>query len=122
MQASQFQKLIAYTFILFLIVVSCANPVAPTGGPKDETPPEFLGSEPVNRANNFVARKVDLVFDEFVVLKELNKQLLVSPPMQEKLDVKTKGKGVRIRIHDEEVLVENTTYTIYFGDAIVDLH
>ncbi len=105
-----------------MLWISCANPVAPTGGPKDEIPPEFLGSDPVNRARNFDAKKVDLVFDEFVVLKDLNQYLLVSPPMEEKLDVKTKGKGVRINFAKEAILSENTTYTIYFGDAIVDLH
>lgn len=95
MQSKQIFNLTVFLFILLLIVVSCANPVAPTGGPKDETPPEFLGSEPVNRARNFNVDRIDLVFDEFVVLKDLNQQLLVSPPMEEKLDVKTKGKGVR---------------------------
>jgi len=122
MQPKQFFNLILALSISFLMWVSCANPVAPTGGPKDETPPEFLGSEPVNRARNFNTDRIDLVFDEFVVLKDLNQQLLVSPPMEEKLDVKTKGKGVRINFDKEEVLAENTTYTIYFGDAIVDLH
>jgi hypothetical protein len=122
MQSKQIINLTVYLFILLLIVVSCANPVAPTGGPKDESPPEFLGSEPVNRARNFNVDRIDLVFDEFVVLKDLNQQLLVSPPTEEKLDVKTKGKGVRISFDKEEKLAENTTYTIYFGEAIVDLH
>lgn len=122
MQPKQFFNLILALLISFLMWVSCANPVAPTGGPKDETPPEFLGSEPVNRARNFNTDRIDLVFDEFVVLKDLNQQLLVSPPMEEKLDVKTKGKGVRINFAKEEILAENTTYTIYFGDAIADLH
>ncbi|MDA3907245.1 MAG: Ig-like domain-containing protein [Bacteroidales bacterium] len=115
-------NLIASFFLLLLIVVSCANPVTPTGGPKDETPPEFLGSDPVNRARNFASEKIDLVFDEFVVLSELNQQLLVSPPMQNKLDIKTKGKGVRIKFDKEELLADSTTYTVYFGNAIVDLH
>ncbi|MCD6178928.1 MAG: Ig-like domain-containing protein [Bacteroidales bacterium] len=122
MQAKQIFNLTVSVFVSFLIVVSCANPVAPTGGPKDETPPEFLGSDPVNRSRNFNTDRIDLAFDEFVVLEDLNQQLLISPPMKEKLDVKTKGKGVRIDFDKEESLAENTTYTIYFGDAIVDLH
>ena len=122
MQARQILNSVLVVLISFVMWISCANPVAPTGGPKDEIPPEFLGSEPVNRARNFDAKRVNLVFDEFVVLKDLNQHLLVSPPMEEKLDVKTKGKGVRINFAKEEVLSENTTYTIYFGDAIVDLH
>lgn len=105
-----------------MIVVSCANPVAPTGGPKDETPPMFLGSDPVNRARNFKSEKIDIVFDEFVVLKDLNKHQLVSPPMRKKLSIKTRGKGIRIKFDKEEVLADSTTYTIYLGDAIVDLH
>ncbi len=109
-------------FIFILLAISCANPVAPTGGPKDETPPVFLGSEPVNRSRNLKAEKIEMAFDEFVVLKDLNKNLLVSPPLQEKLDVKTKGRGLQIKFNKEEVLAENTTYTIYFGDAVVDLH
>jgi hypothetical protein len=109
-------------FIFILLAISCANPVAPTGGPKDETPPVFLGSNPVNRSRNLKAEKIEMAFDEFVVLKDLNKNLLVSPPLQEKLDVKTKGKGLQIKLNKEEVLAENTTYTIYFGDAVVDLH
>lgn len=122
MQSKQILNLLFSFFILLLIVVSCANPVAPTGGPKDETPPEFLGSNPVNRARNFKADIIDLTFDEFVVIKDLNKHLLVSPPMRNKLDIKTKGKGIRIKFNKEERLVDSTTYTIYFGDAIVDLH
>ncbi len=122
MQPKYIFNLIVYLFILLLIVAACANPVAPTGGPKDETPPEFIGSEPVNRARNFSSDKIYLAFDEFVVLKDLNKQLLVSPPVKKKLDIKTKGKGVRIIFADDEILAENVTYTIYFGDAIVDLH
>ncbi len=122
MQSKQIINLSFSFFILLLIVISCANPIAPTGGPKDETPPEFLGSNPVNRARNFKADKIDLVFDEFVVLKELNKNLLVSPPTRNKLDIKTKGKGVRVVFNKEEILADSTTYTIYFGDAIVDLH
>lgn len=122
MQLRQIFNLVLAAFISLVMWISCANPVAPTGGPKDETPPEFMGSEPVNRARNFDDKKVDLLFDEFVVLKDLNQHLLISPPMEEKLDVKTKGKGLRINFAKEEVLAENTTYTIYFGDAIVDLH
>lgn len=108
--------------IIFLLLMACANPVAPTGGPKDETPPMFIGSEPVNRARNFSADKIYLEFDEFVVLKELKAQLLVSPPMENKLDIKTKGKGVQIKFDKSEILDDSTTYTIYFGDAITDLH
>ncbi len=122
MQSKQILKLTSFLIVLLLIVISCANPVAPTGGPKDETPPVFLGSNPVNKARNFNTDKVDLTFDEFVVLKDLNKQLLISPPIEKKLDVKTKGKGFRINFPKDEVLAENTTYTIYFGDAVVDLH
>lgn len=115
-------KTIVRLFVLLLIVGSCANPVAPTGGPKDETPPVFLGSDPVNRSRNFHSDRIRMSFDEFVVLKDLNKQLLISPPMKNKPEIRTKGKGVQVKMNPEEQLQENTTYTIYFGDAIVDLH
>lgn len=122
MPIKQILHLMANILVLAAIMFACANPVAPTGGPKDEDAPKFIGSNPVNKSRNLKPDKVYLAFDEFVELKDLNKNLLVSPPFQNKLDIKTKGKGVRVLFDKNEVFAENTTYTIYFGDAITDLH
>ena len=77
-------------------------------------------SEPMNYSTNFQAKKIRISFDEFVVLDNVNQQLIVSPPMEEQPTVKLKKKSIIVEF--EEELLPNTTYTFNFGDAIKDLH
>lgn len=88
------------------------------GGPKDEDPPIVMQSSPANYSLNFDKRKIEITFNEFVVLKDINQQLVVSPPMEEKPIVRLKNKSILIDLESE--LRENTTYTLNFGEAIAD--
>lgn len=94
--------------------------VAPNGGPKDTNPPKPLQSIPANYTCNFKQNKIEIDFDEFLYLKEINSQLIISPPLKELPEVKTRGKKLIIDL--KEKLKENTTYTLFFGDAITDLN
>ena len=98
----------------------CANAVAPTGGPKDTTPPVVVGAMPENHNTNFIGKKIEITFDEFITLENANQNVMISPPMSEKPDIKLKNKTVVIKFKED--LVPNTTYTINFGAAIKDLH
>ena len=108
-------------FILTAIylAVSCANPVTPSGGPKDTVPPEFIKSEPAMYSRNFTEDQIKITFDEFIQLKNLNEQVIISPPLTVQPEIKLKGKSVVIKL--KEKLKENTTYNFFFGNAIVDL-
>ncbi len=114
---SLFIMMAIYTFIM----VKCANPVSPTGGPKDETPPIIVSSKPENYSSNFSDKKMSIQFNEFVQLRSLQNQLLISPPMEFKPEIKIKKRSVVIEIDKEEILSENTTYTIFMGNSVVDL-
>ena len=107
---------------LALIIKSCASPGPLSGGEKDIDPPVFLGSEPVMFSKNTEPKKVFMEFDEFLVLKDLNQNLLISPPLNEEPEIKLRGKRVLIKNHSDLVLDSNTTYTYFFGNAICDLH
>ena len=113
-----------YRFLIFLAWMvfawSCAQQGSPTGGPRDETPPAAVESVPPNYSTQFTAKKIMITFDEFIVLENVNQELIVSPPMEEKPEVKLKKKTLVIQF--EETLKENTTYTFNFGNAIKDLH
>ena len=98
----------------------CANAVAPTGGPKDENPPVVVAAVPENHSINFTGKKIELTFDEYVSLENANQNVLISPPMTEKPDIKLHNKTVVIKFKED--LDANTTYTINFGSAIKDLH
>jgi len=66
------------------------------------------------------AKKIQITFDEFIVLDNVNQELIVSPPMEEKPVVRLKNKTMVIQF--EEALKDSTTYTFNFGSAIKDLH
>ncbi|MCF8371057.1 MAG: Ig-like domain-containing protein [Bacteroidales bacterium] len=103
---------------LFSLLSSCANMGMPEGGPKDETPPKVVESEPANFSTHFKSQKIIITFDEYIVLKNLTQKLIISPPLPEKPEIKLKGKKLYIELNNE--LADSTTYTLNFGDAIVD--
>lgn len=109
-------------YLLFVSVVllmnSCANVGSPSGGIKDEIPPKVVKSKPVANKLGFDGDKIEITFDEIVVLKDLTSNFLVSPPMLENPDVSVYGDELTVEF--EDTLRSNTVYTLYFGNAIVD--
>lgn len=103
-----------------LYYISCANQVAPTGGAKDVSSPAVLQSEPADKSVSFQGDKIVLKFDEYVRLKNVKNEILISPFMKEKPTFKVKGKSLEIKFAEEE-LQPNMTYTINFGNSIVDI-
>jgi len=113
-------KMIFIGFLMVLIL-SCARIGTPTGGPKDEKPPISISATPDFRSIHFKENKIKINFDEYIKFKDLNKQLMVSPPLKfnpEITPVGTASKFISIKILD--TLKENTTYTFNFGNAITD--
>ncbi|RPH31168.1 MAG: hypothetical protein EHM93_14780 [Bacteroidales bacterium] len=115
------KKLFAAVFIITLIMgifPQCAKIVSPTGGPKDSLAPVLIRSVPAMNAVNFKGEKLTLTFDEYIQLKDIQKKLAISPPMTKKPEFIQRGKSLEIKL--KEPLKENTTYTVYFADAITD--
>ena len=108
-----------FILIIVLFLVQCARPGMPGGGPKDEQAPQIVKYEPDNYSTNFAVDKFEIDFDEFIELDNIKQKLLVSPPMNEMPDFKAKGKTLVVKFNEE--LKENTTYSIFFGDAVVDI-
>ena len=103
--------------VLFL-TLGCAKQGMPSGGPKDVTPPRPLSTHPDNRTLNFADKSFYIEFDEYVVIKDAENNIMVSPPMQTKPEYKTRGKGIQVKIND--TLQSNTTYLFQFKEAIAD--
>ncbi len=97
---------------------SCARVGAPPGGPRDTIPPKVLESKPENFSVNFTGNEIEIRFNEFIQLENVQKKLIVSPPLPERPDVRMKGKTLVIRLNN--TLLDSTTYTFNFGDAIRD--
>jgi Bacterial Ig-like domain/Uncharacterized protein conserved in bacteria (DUF2141) len=108
-----------FLFLMFLIA-SCAKRGTIDGGRKDTIAPVLKVSFPKNFGTNFKGNTIKLTFDEYVKLKNVNKQLIVSPPMKYTPDISptTASKYITIKIKD--TLQPNTTYSFNFGQSIED--
>ena len=107
--------------ILLLLVVQCAKRGTPTGGPKDETPPVLVRADPPNYTTNFDRKEIRIYFDEYIKLKDISKNLIVSPPMDPKAQVSPQGSASRyIDIQITDTLTPNTTYQFNFGESVTD--
>ncbi len=91
----------------------------PAGGIKDTLPPQVINSIPANYSVNFDGKTIEIEFNEYIKLDKINQQALISPPLEKNPEYRIKGKKLQVRF-DEELKPE-TTYTIFFGNAIVDL-
>jgi uncharacterized protein (DUF2141 family) len=106
---------------LGLLFTQCANRGTPSGGEKDITPPVITKSVPENYSTNFTAKEIKIYFDEYIKIKDVQKQLIISPPMDPEPEITPLGsasKYITIKIFD--TLQPNTTYAFNFGESIVD--
>ena len=118
-------KRFLFHFLLALsmgvIVSSCANRGTPSGGEKDVDPPVIVKSEPENFSTNFNAKEIRIYFDEYVKIKDLQKHLIISPPMATQPEITPLGNANKyIKIKIKDTLRPNTTYSFNFGESIVD--
>ncbi|OFY48913.1 MAG: hypothetical protein A2W85_14690 [Bacteroidetes bacterium GWF2_41_31] len=115
------KRILLFTAILWMAfyLSQCAHPVMPSGGEKDVTPPRILYSTPPNGSANFEGNRFTLNTSEYVVLKNVMEAALISPPMKKFPDFSTRGKSIQVKFNED--LKPNTTYSVYFGDAIADL-
>lgn len=104
-----------------LVFTRCASTSrGPSGGPIDSLPPIPLFTNPKNGATQFNGKLIEVGFNEYLKLKDANKNFSISPPMAIAPIFRTKGKTVRVEFQD--TLRPNTTYFIDFGNSITDLN
>ncbi len=106
--------------VLTLSLVSCAKRGSISGGPKDTIAPRMIRSIPANFSTGFTGKTVRIEFDEFVKLKDANKQLVVSPPMRDPVRISPSTASRYIEITFNDTLRADTTYSLNFGQSIQD--
>lgn len=116
---------IQHLFLIFLVLSfsQCAKKGRPDGGPKDEDAPLFVTSNPPYETTNFDKKEINIYFNEYIKLKDLRKQLIVSPPLNPANPsiISPQGspsKFINIKILD--TLKDNSTYIFDFGNSVQD--
>jgi hypothetical protein len=105
--------------ILPILLYSCAQIIAPTGGQVDKTPPELVHSIPESKTRNYVGREFKLTFSELIDASALNSELVIVPDPGSPYETKVKNNELSIKF--DKPLAENTTYTFNFRNGIKDL-
>lgn len=103
---------------VIIAMYACASMGTPDGGPEDYDPPKFVRSTPEPNAINYNKKKVTIEFDEFIKLEKASEKVIISPPQAEAPEVRASCKKVIVQFQDS--IKQDITYTIDFGDAIVD--
>jgi len=101
-----------------LLLQSCAQMASPPGGKKDTLAPKILNSSPLHKSKNFKGKKIELVFNEYINVRNLNQELLITPNVG---TYQTKLKPTGLALQLDSALKENTTYTFNFRNAIEDM-
>lgn len=106
---------------LILALQRCAQQGVLSGGKRDVMPPKLIEATPALKSTGFLSEMIVLKFDEFIQLKDLTNQLIISPRLKTQPEISADGKKIIIRLKKEE-LSRNTTYRFYFGKSIADMN
>jgi len=105
--------------IASILCLGCARQNSPTGGEKDVTPPQVVTTDPPVLSTEFSSSEFSIEFDEYIQVKDLTEQLIISPPLKKNPEYTLKGRT--FVLFWEESLRPNTTYQFNFGTAISDI-
>lgn len=106
--------------VVAALLAACANMGRPEGGPKDETPPVYVRSNPRMGQLRVTGSRITVEFDENIALDDAMNKIVVSPAQRTTPAISSNGRRITIELRDS--LIPNTTYTVDFADAIKDLN
>ncbi|MEL6590886.1 MAG: Ig-like domain-containing protein, partial [Bacteroidota bacterium] len=98
--------------VLATSLSDCAKPAAPTGGPRDETPPQVVRTFPEIGSLNQETQIIKIYFDEAIRKGTYGKEIFISPLPESRPKVILSDNAKRLTIKFDEVLRPQTTYVI----------
>ena len=114
----QYLRALPVATLAFALLASCASIGNPSGGPRDEDPPQFVRANPAPGSVNVDRDRIEIEFDEIVNVKDAFSKVVISPAPEQMPRVSSLGRKVSVQFND--TLLPNTTYTIDFANAIED--
>ena len=111
---------IPIVFLFLLSFTDCAKKGRPSGGLRDTIAPVILRSAPENFTTNFKNNEIRITFNEFIKLKDISKELIISPPLKYAPIITPLSVSKVLKIKILDTLKDNTTYSFNFGNSIQD--
>jgi len=105
-----------------LLVASCANPRPPSGGPRDQTPPSIVRTQPVQDTVNVPtdAEALRIEFSEYIERSSFSQALSVTPTFEERPEVSWSGRTAEVQFPSS--LRDSTTYIFSLDANLSDAH
>jgi len=100
---------------------SCAAVSSPQGGPRDKVAPRLVATSPDSAARNVKQQYIRLTFSEAVQVKDLPKNLLITPQLAPDNQYQLREDRNSVSLLFPKPLEPNTTYSFNFRRAIVDI-
>ncbi|WP_325132372.1 Ig-like domain-containing domain [Hymenobacter sp.] len=100
---------------------SCAAVSSPQGGPRDLVAPRLVATSPDSAARNVKQQYIRLTFSEPVQVKDLPKNLLITPQLASDNQYQLREDRNSVSLLFPKPLEANTTYSFNFRKAIVDI-
>ncbi len=104
---------------LFVLLSKCANPITPTGGPRDTIPPSLVNSRPDYGQLNYEQNIIRLEFDEYVNADQLTNNLIITPNQDIKYTSLIKKNQLILKLNTP--FTDSTTYTFNFFNGVTDI-
>ena len=117
------KHIVLISFLSLMIVemlLSCAQIVAPTGGKKDTLSPVIIKIFPANQSKNFNGKQIDILFNEYVSVDNIQQQLSITPNLEGTYETKIMPKGIRLTF--DKPFKANTTYSLNFRNTFKDMN
>lgn len=102
----------------FLVLASCANPVVPTGGPKDNQAPYITHIQQTHENNENV---LNIFFNEQVITGDPKKTILFNPATNVSITTQVRNKSIKISIPDT-VPIDSNNYLQLMNSWVKDLN
>lgn len=106
--------------LALLFLWGCAAIQAPSGGPKDTTPPDVVAVSPLNESTHFSGGEIVLTFSEYIDRNSIKSSLSIVPRLEQEPEVGYHGKSFTLTLPGS--LEANRTYVITFGRDLRDEH
>src|SRR5690554_2532691 len=92
---------IFFTLVLILLINSCANIAAPTGGAYDVDPPVVMSASPDFNSLNATPERIEIEFDENIKIESPSEKVIITPPQQNMPVIRSAGRRAIVELKDD---------------------
>ncbi len=112
------EKFLLLIAMVTLFAMSCATPIAPSGGPPDTEGPWVVETYPASGTTNFDGREVRFTFNEFIDRNSFRQNVSIEPDLG--IEFETGFRRRTATVEFSRPLPENTTVVIKVGVDVRD--